>query len=462
MYYRCERGAPHTKLIICRRIAKRSILVLFLSMTNGQAMAESLLDVLRLAQENDARWASARSAHQAGQEKIVQGSAALLPTITLKGSYEYTKSDTEYQGPVTYPSGYQNYESGSYGLNLTHPLYRRQNYAQYQQSVSQTAQADAQLGVAETEFLLRVVQTYFDVIVAQDSVGLAEAEVKALSEKRDQATALLEAGASGITDLVDAKARYDLARAREIAARNDLAAKQQALRRITSRDIRALSTLRPGASLPVVIPDDAETWIETAYARSPVIKAQLHAKRAAEWDVERTKGEHYPTLDFVANFSKNRSSGSPYTSIENHTDARNIGFQAQIPIFQGGATSSRVREALANLDKMEHDHRDVRREIENQARNAYFALMNGRSQVQALEQAEESSEKLLDASVMGRKVGIRTWVDVLNAEQQLFSIKRDLSRGRYEYLQNLLKLKAIAGVIGDKDIVEVNDLMTSP
>lgn len=445
-----------------RRVRKRIILALSLSVVTVPVFAESLLDVLALAREHDARWASARASHQAGQEKVAQGSAALLPTITLKGSYEYTKSDTEYRGPVFYPKGYQNYESGSYGLNLTHPLYRRQNYAFYQQSVSQTAQADAQLGVAETEFLLRVVQTYFDVLIAQDSVVLAETEVTALSEKRDQAAALLEAGASGITDFVDAKARHDLAHAREIAARNDLATKQQALRRITSRNVRTLSTLRPGTSLTNPVPDDLEAWIEMAYAHSPVIKAQFHAKRAAEWDVERTKGEHYPSLDLVANYSKNRSTGSPYTSIENLTDARNVGFQAQIPLFQGGGISSRVREAVANLEKMKYDHQDVRREIESQARNAYLSLVNGRSQVQALEQAEESSEKLLDASVMGRKVGIRTWVDVLNAEQQLFSIKRDLSRGRYDYLQNLLKLKAIAGVIGEKDIIEVNDLMVAP
>lgn len=437
------------------------ILVLFLPVVSIQARGESLLDVLAFARENDARWASARAAHQAGQEKVVQGSAALLPTIILKGSHEYTKSDTEYEGPVFYPSGYQNYENGSYGLNLTHPLYRRPNYAFYRQSVAQTAQADAQLGVAETEFLLRVVQIYFDVLVAQDSVVLAETEVKALSEKRDQAAALLEAGASGITDLVDAKARHDLARAREIAARNDLATKQQTLRRITSRNVKTLSALRPGASLPNPVPDDAEAWIEIAYTHSPVIMAQFHAKRAAEWDVERTKGEHYPTLDLVANFTKSRSTGSPYTSLENNTDARSVGLQAQIPLFQGGGASSRVREAVANLEKMKHDHQDIRREIESQARNAYFSLVNGRSQVQALEQAEESSEKLLDASVMGRKVGIRTWVDVLNAEQQLFSIKRDLSRARYDYLQNLLKLKAIAGVIGEKDIVEVNDLMVA-
>lgn len=448
------------KQLTNRRI-RGAVLVLFLTVVSKQVSGESLLDVLALARENDARWASARSAHQAGQEKVVQGSAALLPTITLKGSYDYTKSDTEYEGPVSYPSGYQNYENGSYGLNLTHPLYRRPNYALYQQSVSQTAQADAQLDVAETEFLLRAVQTYFDVLVAQDSVVLAETEVKALSEKRDQAAALLEAGASGITDLVDAKARHDLAHAREIAARNDLATKQQALRRITSRDVKILSTLRPGVVLPNPVPDDVEAWIEMAYARSPVIKAQFHAKRAAEWDVERTKGEHYPTLDLVANFTKNRATGSPYTSLENHTDVRNVGFQAQIPLFQGGGVSSRVREAVANLEKMKHDHQDIRREIESQARNAYFSLVNGRSQVQALEQAEESSEKLLDASVMGRKVGIRTWVDVLNAEQQLFSIKRDLSRGRYDYLQNLLKLKAIAGILGEEDIVEVSSLMVA-
>lgn len=423
------------------------------------AYAESLLDVLALADENDARWASARAAHQAGQEKIVQGSAGLLPTISLKGSYDFTKSDTEYEKPVLYPSGVQNYENGSYGLNVSHPLYRRPAYALYQQSVSQTAQADAQLAATNAEYLQRVAQTYFDVLVAQDSLLLAEAEVKAFSEKRDQAAALFEAGASGVTDLLDAKARLDLAKAREIAAKNDLATKHQVLRRITSRDIKILASLRAGALLPEPTPDDAEAWIEIAYGHSPVIQTQLHAKRAAEWDVERTKGEHYPTLDLVANFNKNRSTGSPYTNTESNVDIRNVGLQMQIPLFQGGGTSSRVREAVANLEKMKYDHEDVRREIEAQVRNSYLSLVNGRSQVQALTQAQESGEKLLEASILGRKVGLRTWVDVLNAEQQLFSIKRDLSRARYEYLQNLLKLKASAGVLAERDIIQINELL---
>lgn len=444
-----------------RRRQARAILFVALAAGADPVLAEDLLDVLELAGEHDARWASARAAHRAGQEKIVQGSAGLLPTLTIRGSYDYTRSDTEYEGPVLYPSGYQYYENGSYGLNLSHPLYRRPVYAAYQQSVSQTAQADAQLSVAEAEFLQRVAQTYFDVLVAQEGVALSRAEIKAFTEKHEQAAALFAAGASGITDLVDAKARRDLARAREIAARNDLASKRQALRRITLRDIEALSPLRPGTVLPEPEPNDMEAWIERAYARSPVIKAQFHAKRAAEWDLERTRGEHFPTLDLVANYSRNRATGSPYTSVENNTDSRNVGLQLQMPLFQGGVASSRVREAMANMEKMNHEHDDARREIESQVRNSYLSLVNGRSQIQALEQAEASGEQLLEASVLGRKAGIRTWVDVLNAEQQLYSIKRDLSRARYEYLQNLLKLKAMAGMLDAKDIIQINDLLVN-
>lgn len=433
--------------------------ILCLSMVHTPVFAENLLEVLALARENDARFASARAAYQAGQEKIVQGSAGLLPTLSIKGSVEYTRSDTEYQGAAPFPSGYQYYENGSYGLNVTHPLYRRPVYAGYQQSVSQTAQANAQFGVAETEFLQRVAQTYFDVLMAQDSLVLAEAEVAAFVEKRGQAEALFKAGASGITDLVEARARHDLTKAREIAARNDLVTKRQALRRITSREIMILSTLRPDAALPRPLPDDAAAWIELSYANSPVIQAQFHAKRAAEWDLERTKGEHYPTLDLVANYAKNRSTGSPFTNVDSLTATRSVGVQAQIPLYQGGGTSSRVREAVANLEKMKHDHEDVRREIESQARNAYLSLVNGRSQVQAFEQAKESGAKLLEASALGRKAGIRTWVDVLNAEQQLFSVKRDLSRARYEYLQNLLKLKAVVGLLEERDIIKINDIL---
>lgn len=421
--------------------------------------AEDLIEVLRLGQENDARWASARASREAGVEKEKQGSAGLLPVINLTANHTSSNSEILYHGTTPFSSGDRNYDTTDFGVNITHPLYRRQNYAAYQQSVTQVALSDEQLNLARTDLMLRVASAYLEQLYAQDSVGLSIAEIDALSEQLGQAKAQFDAGVMAVTDLFDTRARHDLARARQVAANNDLLSKQQALRRILDRVVQNLAGIRPGVVLPTPQPDVVETWVTRAHAHNTQVKTQIGTRRVAEWEVERARGAHYPTLDLVAGYSKNRTSGSLYTQNASNSDTLSAGVRFQMPLYSGGDTTSRVREAVANLDKASRDLEDTRRDVENQCRLTYLSLANGISQIQALEQALESNEKLLESSRLGRAAGLRTTTDVLNAQQQLFSIKRDLSKARYDYILNYFKLKGIAGVLGEEDFVRVNALL---
>jgi outer membrane protein len=421
--------------------------------------AENLLDVLRLGQENDARWASAQAAHDAGVEKEKQGGAALLPSVSLSGEYTSSKSDITYHGNSPFSAGNRIYDSADYGINVTHPLYRRQNYATYQQSLTQVTLSDEQLNLAHTDLLLRIATAYFEQLGAQDNVNLSAAEIAALAEQLDQAQAQLRAGVSAVTDLFDSKARHALAVAKEVAARNELLAKQQALRRITGAATPVLAGIRPDAVLPALNPATADEWVALAFEKNPQIRSQKGAQRVAEWGVERARGAHYPTLDLVAAYTRNRSSGSLYISDASRADTLSASVRLQVPLFDGGDASSRVREAVANLDKARDDLEDARRDIENQCRLTFLELANGMAQIHALEEAHEANEKLVESSKLGRKAGLRTTTDVLNAEEQLFGIKRDLSKARYDYLLNVLKLKGLAGALQERDFGEINKLL---
>jgi outer membrane protein len=410
--------------------------------------------VFRQAEEHDPRWAAARAAYEAGREKKVQGEAALLPSLSLSGGYTRNRGDIEYRGPTAFTSGDRGYDNGEYGVNLTHPLYRQQNYAIYKQGDSQTEFAAAQFMVDRAELMLRVAQAYFELLGAQDNLTLAVAETTAMAEQWQQANAMFEAGAAAITDANEAKSRYDLARAREAAAKSDFELRQQALRRLTGKPPGRLAGLAPSTPLLGPEPHDIETWVERAGRDNVRVILQQRALEVAQWEVERARGGHYPTLDLVAGYTKGHSTGSVYTDVGSETAIRNVGVQLQMSLYQGGAVESRVREAVANYERARQELEDARLEAQTLARQVFLALDNGVVQIGALEQAVRSSESAVESSKAGMEVGTRNRVDVLNAEQQLFNAKRQFLRSRYEYVLGLLRLKDSAGPL------EVADLLT--
>jgi outer membrane protein len=432
------------------------IVLLFVNCLSVPACAENLVDVFLLAQQNDPRWASARAAYEAGREKLPQGNALLLPTLSFTGSYTRSDSEIEYKATTTLPSGNRSFDTREYGLNLVHPLFRKQNYAGYQQAVGQVRVAELQLATASIDLTQRVSQAYFDLLASQDSVELSRTEVAAYAAQLEQANEQFKAGAVAITDVHEAQTRHDLARARQDSARNDLEIKSQQLRRITGKIPTSLSVLRDGLPPLPLEPPDVLNWIETAYAQSPRFLAQQQAVTIAEWEVARNRGAHLPTLDLVAGVTSTYSNGSAITSIGSDNYASRVGVQLQVPLYQGGSINSRVREAQANYIKAKEDLEDTKRDTELQVRQSYALLSSSASQIAALNQALRSAESAFESSEAGLDAGLRTRTDVLNAQQQVFSIRRDLLRARYDYYLNMLKLKAAAGTLSSDDLAQMN------
>ena len=446
----------------------KGLTVLFLTFSIGYSLSanaedkpQSLLDIYHEAQAQDPAFASARAAYQASLEKLPQARAAFLPSLNVGANTTYNDVDIQYHDAAAFPGGRFRYNSHGYTASLTQPLLRPQNFPLYKESKLQIEQAEAQLSLAAHDLLLRVSQTYFDVLLAQDNVVLVAAQKTAIRGQLEQARRGFEVGTLTITDTHEAQARFDLVRSQEIAALNDLEIKKQSLVKIIGRSPGRLLELREKLDLAPLLPDDMEKWVKLAESQNLQLKIQQQAMDIASQEVARHRAGHLPTIDIVGSYSNAVSNSSIPTGIGNDVASTAIGLQLQMPLYQGGAQQSRVREAVANREKARQDLEQVRRQTELSTRQAFLGVTSGLAQVKALEQALISNESLLNSSKRGLEVGVRTNLDVLNAQQQLFNAKRDLYQARYNYLLNQLRLKAAVATLNEQDLAEINRLLTN-
>jgi outer membrane protein len=321
----------------------------------------------------------------------------------------------------------------------------------------QTAQAGIQLKIAEQDLILRTAQAYFDVLIAQDSVGLVEAQKTAISEQLEQAKRNFEVGSATITDTLEAQARFDLTGAQQVAAQNNLEIKRSALRQLINAMPKDLKPLGKEFKLEAPQPADMDKWVETAQSSNLQLAIAQASAEIADKDVARNRGGHYPTVDIMANYSRNTNVGSLILGTESTN--KTIGLQLNMPLFLGGAVNSKWREAEANRERARQELESARRNAAQQTRQAYLGVVSGIAQVQALQQALASSESVLAASKLGQEVGVRTNLDVLNAQQQLYSTRRDLFQAQYNYLISKLQLKAAVGSLGEEDLSKENQAL---
>ncbi|HEU4852929.1 MAG TPA: TolC family outer membrane protein [Telluria sp.] len=448
---------------------KSLIAVLLASAFSLDANAADLIQVYQQALANDATFASARASLQAGMERMPQARALLLPSIS--GSASTTRSDTKsspwnvgqtFTDPVTgNPIMVTSNETDSrltrYGVSLSQPLFNWAAWQTYQQSKLAQAAFEAQFAQAQQDLITRVAQAYFDVLAAQDTLETIRAQKSATTEQLASAKRNFEVGTQTITDTHEAQAAYDLVVAQEFQAANELENRRTALQTIIGTTPGAVAPLKPGVTLAAPQPAVLDPWVSSAESQNyAVIGAQLNLE-SAKRDISRNRAGHYPVVNLVADAGRSRVPGQ--TDSSGTVTSRNVGIQVAIPIFNGFAVTSKVRETIALEDKARNDLEATRRNAAQGARIAFAGVNTGLAQVKALEAAEVSSQSALDSNKLGYQVGVRINIDVLNAQRQLFTTRRDLSRARYDTIVNGLRLKAAAGVLKEADLVPINDLL---
>lgn len=433
---------------------KKSVLALLtasLFTLGGQtAWAEDLLDTFRLAVENDPQLQAAEAQRRAVQEAKPQARALLLPNIGFSADWSRDRIDPE-------AGNTQTTDSESYFLSLVQPIYRRDRLVQLDQADARIAQAEAQYGSVAQDLVVRVSERYFLVLAAQDNLEFSLALREAYTRQLEQAKQRFEVGLSAITDVHEAQARYDLAVAQVIAAENQVTSAQEILRELTGKYPEQLARLIEVVPLKTPEPENAEAWSNAALEQNLQLIAARYATEVAQYEIERRRSGHYPTLDLVGRHGLTDTSGDVTSSVlAGERDVSSISLQLNVPIYTGGLISSQTREARHLFDQAMAQQESQRRATLRQASDAYRGVLTSISQVNALKQAVISNESALEATQAGYEVGTRTIVDVLDAEQLLFAARRDYARARYDYVLNVLRLKQATGTLSEEDVKLVN------
>ena len=423
------------------------------------AWAADLLSIYRDAQTSDAKLASAVAFLDAQREKPNQARAAFFPLINATGQASRQKTDTTIASVQTNRST----SPRSIALSLTQPLFRPAAWVNYEQSKLVVSQAEAQFIASQQDLIVRTAQAYFDVLAAQDVLKTLATQKKAISEQFESAKRNFEVGTATVTDQQEAQSRYDLVVAQEIAAQNDLMAKQSAVEAIIGKSIPTLAELRQDIELSSPSPARMDDWVNAAQTSNPqVITGQLGLEQAKR-NIQLAKTGHLPTLDLTGQIAKSQQSvftggGQASAEIQSNT----IGLSLAIPLFAGGNVSSQVREKERLLTQAEQDLLNASRSATLGVRQTFVGVQSGLAQIKALQAAEKSSQLALDSNKLGYEVGVRINIDVLNAQQQLATTRRDLYKAKYDTLMNGLRLKQAAGTLKADDLAEINAALQEP
>lgn len=436
-------------MIFSKNIAVTALSALVLTAFHANsAWALDFKTAYEAALQHDATILAERAAAQAAQERLPQALSQRRPSLSLSAGQNRNHLESQTANILGQRSVSERYyDSNNAALQLRQPLYRPAILAQIKQARAQVQDADAVLDVNENDLLERVAQAYFDALLGQVQLDLASAQKTAFAAQLQSAQKGFAAGVGMRTDVDEAQARMDLAHAQVLQAQQalDLARRRLALLLgvpvAQLVQLADLDTQRFAPSAPV--PTSAEQWIALAEESSPQLQALRARLRAAQAEVDKAQAGHKPTLDVVATVS--RSDSDSVTSINTVYKQKYVGVQLNVPLYSGGYVSSTVRQALAEVQRMQQTLEAAQRDLSNQVYEQFSAMTEGVLRIAALEQAVRSAQQALLSSQKSLQAGARTTVDVLNAEQQLTVAQRDLAQARYGYVLAHLKLQMLAG-----------------
>ena len=406
------------------------------------AQSADLMDAYHAARENDMQFQAAQSWFGAQEEQVPQAKSVLLPQLSLSGSS--TANHDHEDG--------DHYNQNSATLSLSQTLYNAAQGKAYRQAQVQLKIEQAQLKQSEQEFLLRIAERYFNLLNAKLAFDFAEAEEKAIAQQHALVRKKFEVGQSAITDLREAEADLDLTRATLIQQRNQLELSQRALHEITGEQWQKLNSLSESQTLPEPKERTIQQWLEDALQQNPdMIMAQQKVKKARQ-EVARKRDGHKPTLNLTGSYKhSDMDSGSSGDS-----RAGSIGLELSIPLYSGGNTSSKVREAQQLFQQAQQQLIQTRRAVELAVETAVLNLNAEYLQAKALKRALHSSETALAATQKGFEAGTRNTVDVLNARKNHFQTQRDYAQARHNYLLSSIKLEKAVGSLAPTHLEAIN------
>lgn len=415
-----------------------------LGIVSMTASADGLHQIYQQALQGDPQIKQAKANRDASFSAINESRATLLPQISGSIGLSSGGSDKA-TGSFEWSS---QWTSGA-NISLTQEIYSHGSWLNLSLSEKAASRSDAQLAAAQQGLILRVANAYFDVLKNADNLSFVKAEKRAIERQLEQTKQRFEVGLNAFTDVHEAQAQFDLSNANEILALNSLENSLELLTEITGlkhTDLDDLNTDSFSAALPA--PATSSEWIKLAQENNLTLLDSRLAQDIAKQRIELSKSGHLPTLGASANASKGLRGSSTLGS--------EIGLTLRIPIYSGGATSSRVDQSrfgyVASAQKLEQDHRSVVRNVRSNFNDVRASI----SSINAYEQAAKSADSALKATEAGFEVGTRTIVDVLNSTRSVYNAKKQLSNARYSYILSVLSLKQTAGTLKEQDLILIS------
>ena len=455
----------HRATISHRSLHKLGMALLLAFGASAASHAQSLQELYEAAHAYDATYLGARAQAESAQGLLQQAVGVTRPSLGLGASEQHQTYNIPYPAVPPAPAGRMNLSGDTLtaGLNGAYSVYNRANKISVDQAQRGVTIAMADLETAEQDLIIRVAQAYFDVLAAKDALSTAHANTVAIAEQLASAKRNFEVGTATITDTREAQARYDLATASELAADNDLRVKGVTLDQLVGRVGVTPKPLATPVALPAVLPVNVEPWLSQADEVHPQIRKAKLALDVAHLEVDKARAGNGVTVDLTGNAGLQRASGS-VAELSNGTGtfrSTSLTLSINYPLYTGGIVEGKVAEKLALEEKARTDVDFARRSVAQATRSAFLGVQSLKAQVAALEAAESSSQLALDATKLGYKVGVRVNLDVLNAENQLFSTERDLAKARYDVVVNSLKLRQASGQLNPSDVAAVNQLLAN-
>ena len=443
---------------------------LVLAGLSAQASAADLVQAYDLARQSDPQFAASEAQKNAQAEGIVQSRSALLPQVSadvnFNKSYSSSSGNQVFNGQaLPNSSSYSESSSRGSGVTVRQSVFDFGNYTRLGASKARARQAEADYDAAADSLIVRVADAYFNVLTAIETLASSRAEERSVKRQLDQADKRLEVGLAPITDVHEARARYDIARANAILQATALDDAYEALAEITGERLSNLKGLSADFRPENADTRSSEDWVAIALESNPTLRARAEALAAAEKDVATARSGHFPTLAASASYGDDARWGdstdrtdipNSLSTFGNSGTGPTYGLTLSVPLFSGFATQSKVRQALYQRDIAADQLEQQKRLVTRTTRGAYRNLIAGQAEVEARRLAVVSAQSAYEAGEAGLEVGTRTIVDVLIAQQQLFSAQREYARARHAYLVNLLRLKQAAGIIEASDLADVN------
>lgn len=440
-------------------LLKRLYVTTFLGLSCIAVNADTLQQVYETAKYKDPQILKSKAQYDLYKEQISEAKAALLPQIgfglelnLVQGNYDNSSYGSDYLDNTNYAAN----------LGLTQSIYSGTYWKEADIAEKRATQYAALYGYAAQDLLFRTATAYFNVLRADQAVKSVKANKRAVERQLEQTKQRFDVGLIAITDVHDAQAEYDRTVADLINAENTLANNYYLLRELTGEDVHQIAYLNTDTFSPEGLEGDVKFWRDKALEYNLSLHEKRIAKEIAKLNIDLAKTGHLPTVDLTAglgysDYSYDNSSRTDYNST-----AGSLGLELNVPIYTGGAITSRVKQAQYSYIMASEDLVLNFRSTEAQVNSGYNNVQASLSSIKAYEQTVISSKSALDAAEASLEVGTRTIVDVLDATRSLYESENQLANARYDYIINMIQLKFYAGTLSEKDISDISAGLIEP